>query len=286
MTSLISTKLRVKLIFVNRRVQYFYSSSDAIKEHRPQLIYVCHGDSSVGTLQPLAGIGSVCHRYGCLLLVDAVVSLCVAPLQMDSLSIDALFSGGQKALSGPPGVSLLSLSDRAVQTIKNRKTDIDSYYMDINWLAKAWGLDSSNNNQFVYHFTPAMSLIYGLREALALVAEEGLQNMIARHERNSLFVQDQIISLGLEFLVSNPKHRFPAILSVLVPKGIDGNEVNKYMNDFYNISISGGLGPTAGHIWRIGLLGVNANRQSVSILCRALKEAISNQKESVIKANL
>ena len=111
-----------------------------------------------------------------------------------------------------PGVSILSLSDRAVQTIKSRKTDVDSYYMDINWLAKAWGLDS--DNKFIYHYTPALSLIYVLREALSLVAEEGLQNVIERYERNSRLFQNHINSLGLRFLVPISEHRLHVILSV------------------------------------------------------------------------
>ncbi len=239
-------------------------------------MYVCHGDSSTGTLQPLDNMGSVCHQYNCLLIIDAVVSLCCSTINMDDMKIDAIFSGAQKCLSGPPGVSLLSLSDRAVQVIKNRKTDIDSYYMDINWLSKAWGID--NNNNFIYHYTPAMSLIYGLREALALVAEEGLADVIARHVRHSLIVQQEMESMGLKFLVSKREHRLPAILSVVVPDSINGEKVRQYLSDYYDISISGGLGPTVGKIWRIGILGVNANRKSSAILCRALNEAINDQK--------
>ncbi len=239
-------------------------------------MYVCHGDSSTGTLQPLDNIGSVCHQNNCLLLVDAVVSLCCSPINMDNMQIDAIFSGSQKALSGPPGLSLLSLSDRAVDVIKNRKTDIDSYYMDIKWLSKAWGID--NNDNFIYHYTPAMSLIYGLREALALVAEEGLANVIARHVRHSLKVQQELKQMGLKFLVNKPEHRLPGILSIVVPNNIDGEEVRQYLSDRYDISIAGGMGPTVGKIWRIGILGVNANPRSAAILCQALNEAINDQK--------
>ena len=150
--------------------------------------------------------------------------------------------------------------------------------MDINWLAKAWGLDNQNNNKFIYHYTPAASLIYGLREALALVAEEGLHNVIARHSVNSLFVQNHINSLGLKFLVNKPEHRLPAILSVLIPDHINGDQVIRHLSDYYNITISGGLELFVNKIWRIGLLGVNANYKSVSTLCRALTEAIDEQK--------
>jgi alanine-glyoxylate transaminase/serine-glyoxylate transaminase/serine-pyruvate transaminase len=212
-----------------------------------------------------------------------VVSLCSAPINTDRLEIDCIYCGAQKALSGPPGVSFISLSSGAVRRIKNRKTDVDSYYMDINWLAKAWGLDDDNNHQFIYHYTPAIPLMYGLREALAIVAEDGLHNTIERHGKCSLFVQKHITSLGLKFLVEKPEYRLPPILAVVVPNGIDGNEVVKHLSDFYNITIAGGLGPTAGKIWRIGFLGVNANHKSVGVLCRALSEAISEQRERSAK---
>jgi len=195
---------------------------------------------------------------------------------MDNMQIDVIFSGAQKALSGPPGLSLLSLSDRAVNIIKTRKTDIDSYYMDINWLSKAWGID--NNDNFIYHYTPAMSLIYGLREALALVAEEGLGNVIARHVRYSLIVQQEVKSMGLRFFVNKTEHRLPGILSIVVPQTINGETVRQYLSDLYDISISGGLGKKKKKIWRIGILGVNANRRSVVALCQALKEVINDQK--------
>ncbi|CAG2116719.1 unnamed protein product [Medioppia subpectinata] len=252
---------------------------EAIVEHKPKVLYVCHGDSSVGTLQPMDNIGRVCHQNGCLLLVDAVVSLCSAPLDTDRLDIDVVYCAAQKALSGPPGVSMISLNDNAVRHIKNRRTDVDSYYMDINWLAKAWGLDDDNNHQFVYHYTPAVSLMYGLREALAMVAEEGLSHTVDRHMKSSLIVQKHISSLGLKFLVEKPEHRLPPILSVLIPNDVNGNEVIKHLLDFYNITIAGGLGPTAGKIWRIGFLGVNANDQSVGVLCRALSDAIADQRK-------
>ncbi|XP_054159437.1 alanine--glyoxylate aminotransferase-like [Oppia nitens] len=252
----------------------------AIEKHRPKLLYVCHGDSSTGTLQPMDGIGRVCHQYDCLLLVDAVVSLCCAPIYMDHQEIDAIYSGGQKALSGPPGVSILSLSPRAVHRLKNRTHDVDSYYMDINWLAKAWGLDPDNNHQYIYHYTPAISLMYGLREALSLVAEEGLANVIQRHRKCSQLVQQRISAQGLEFLVTEPDHRLPAIMSVIVPKDINVEKVAQNLLDYYNITIAGGLGPTAGRIWRLGFLGVNATEASVELLCRAFNEAIAEQRTS------
>ena len=150
--------------------------------------------------------------------------------------------------------------------------------MDINWLAKAWGLDDDNQNKIIYFYTPAMSLIYGLREALALVAEEGLQNVITRHSVNSLILQKHIKSLKLQFLVIKPEDRLSGILSVMIPEGVDGLKVIQYLSEVHNIVIFGGLGPTLGKIWRMGLLGVNACEKSVSALCQALTEALKQQK--------
>ena len=119
----------------------YFCFLDALQTFCPNLMYVCHGDSSLGLLQPLEGIGKLCRQYGCLLVVDAVVSLCSAPVPMDMLQIDVLFSAAQKSLSGPPGVALISLGERAVNTFKARVKiqPVSSFYMDIGLVAKAWG---------------------------------------------------------------------------------------------------------------------------------------------------
>ncbi|CAG2172962.1 unnamed protein product [Oppiella nova] len=263
----------------------FKRIDEAIKAHKPRLMYVCHGDSSVGTLQPLENLANVCHENGCLLLVDAVISLCCAPLNVDQLVIDAVFSGSQKALSVPPGVSFISLSPRAVERMKSRKTEIVSLYLDLILLAKAWCLDSDNhykynmyNYKYVYHYTPAVQLMYGLRESLAMVVEEGLQNVIERHQKCSLFVQKEITSLGLQFLVQKPEHRLSALLALWIPDHIDGQKVINDLCNSYGITISGGLGAISHQIWRLGFLGVNANPQNVNTLCKAFSEAINRQK--------
>ena len=152
-------------------------------------MYVCHGDSSLGSLQPLQGIGALCHRYGCLLIVDAVVSLCTTPLAMDALEIDVLFSGAQKAMSGPPGVALISFSDRAVEVIRKRSVNhpISSYYNDILLVAKSWGID--NNGAYKYHYTHAINLFFGLHRTLSLIVEEGLENVVNKHSQAKAYFE-------------------------------------------------------------------------------------------------
>jgi alanine-glyoxylate transaminase / serine-glyoxylate transaminase / serine-pyruvate transaminase len=236
------------------------------------LIYVCHGDSSTGTLQPLDGLGALCHRYNCLLLVDAVVSLCCAPINVDQMEIDAIFSGSQKTLSGPPGVSILSLSQRAVEVIKNRKSRVGSFYMDVEWLANAWGI--AEKGKYVYHYTPAITLLYGLREALAMVAEEGLDRVISRHIKSSLIVQDELEKMGLKLTVSEHKNRLPGVVAVYIPENVNPEAIREYISENYDISITGGLGPTVGKCWRFGILGENANAGSAKSFCIAFKETL------------
>lgn len=167
--------------------------------HKPKLLYVCHGDSSTGVLQQLNWIinghrrtlGQVCHENNCLLLVDSVASLLSSPLNVDDLDIDICFSGSQKCLSSPPGLALITFSDRAMDIIVNRKTPIVSYYLDVQKMAASWGCqikrgsDAKETPTFAYHSTHAVSLLIGLREAIGIVVETGLSETIRKHQETS-----------------------------------------------------------------------------------------------------
>ncbi|XP_053169051.1 alanine--glyoxylate aminotransferase isoform X2 [Hemicordylus capensis] len=170
-------------------------------QHTPVLLFITHGESSTGVLQPLDGLGDLCHRYNCLLLVDAVASLGGAPLLMDQQDIDILYSGSQKVLSAPPGASPISFSKRARNKIYGRKTKPVSFYLDMEELAKYWGCD---DNLIRYHHTAPINTFFCLREALAIFAEKGLENSWKLHKENSLYLCTGLQKLGLQLFVKEP----------------------------------------------------------------------------------
>lgn len=255
---------------------------EALIRHKPKLLYVCHGDSSAGTLQPLEGLGALCRRHNCLLLVDAVASLLSTPLAMDSLQIDVLFTGSQKCLNAPPGLAPISFADRAMDIIRKRDR-VSSLYLNVLKIGESWGCADSS---YIYHITPAISLLMSLREALAIVVETGLSQIIADSGSMSTYLQQELEKLGLGFLVKSPEQRLPSVLAVKVPEKIDANQVKRFLLDNYRIEIAGGLGPSAGLIWRIGLMGQNATRFNCDVLLAALREALKAARESASRSKL
>ncbi|KAI2806399.1 hypothetical protein BLOT_008355 [Blomia tropicalis] len=247
-------------------------------EGKPDVLYVCHGESSTGLLQPLEGIGNLCRKYDCILLVDGVVSLGSAPLNMDQLNIDVLYSAGQKALSGPPGVAPISLNDRAVEKIRTRKTSVPSFYMDLTLVARSWGI--VEHGKFPYHYTPAINTLFGLREAIAMVIEEGIDQLVRRHQKSQILFESMLQQMGLSFYINQANHRLSAIISVLVPNDIDAVRVMRYLDEEHKILIGGPLlvDSNVPKFWRIGFLGTNANPKSISRTCQALSKALSKQR--------
>ncbi|XP_068819917.1 alanine--glyoxylate aminotransferase isoform X2 [Capricornis sumatraensis] len=266
---------------------------EALAQHKPVLLFLAHGESSTGVLQPLDGYGELCHRHQCLLLVDSVASLGGAPIYMDRQAqpawngvgpagegsgptarldgIDVLYSGSQKVLNAPPGTSLISFSDKAKNKIYARKTKPVSFYLDIQWLANFWGCD--DRPRTYHHTTPIISL-YSLRESLAHLAEQGLENSWQQHREASEYLHTCLQGLGLQLFVKDQALRLPTITSVVVPMGYDWRDIVKYIMDHHHIEIAGGLGPSAGKVLRIGLLGGNATRENVDRVTRALREAL------------
>uniref|UniRef100_A0A3Q1M4I6 Alanine--glyoxylate aminotransferase n=1 Tax=Bos taurus TaxID=9913 RepID=A0A3Q1M4I6_BOVIN len=243
----------------------------ALARHKPALLFLAHGESSTGVLQPLDGYGELCHRHQCLLLVDSVASLGGAPVYMDQQGIDVLYSGSQKVLNAPPGTSLISFSNKAKNKIYARKTKPVSFYLDIQWLANFWGCDDKPRT---YHHTTPVTSLYSLRESLAHLAEQGLENSWRQHREASEYLHACLQGLGLQLFVKDPALRLPTITSVVVPTGYDWRDIVKYIMDHHDIEIAGGLGPSAGKVLRIGLLGGNATRESVDRVTRALREAL------------
>nr|XP_003421215.2 serine--pyruvate aminotransferase [Loxodonta africana] len=244
---------------------------EGLSQHKPALLFLTHGESSSGVLQPLDGYGELCHRYKCLLLVDSVASLGGAPIYMDQQEIDILYSGSQKVLNSPPGTSIISFSDKAQSKIYARKTKPCSFYLDMKGLANFWGCEDKPR---IYHHTVPIISLYSLRESLATIAEQGLESSWRQHREAAAYLHGRLQALGLQLFVKNPALRLPTITTVAMPAGYDWRDIVSYVMDHFNIEIMGGLGPSVGKVLRIGLLGCNATRENVDRVIEALKEAL------------
>ncbi|XP_071805822.1 alanine--glyoxylate aminotransferase-like [Asterias amurensis] len=246
---------------------------NGLKMYRPSVFFITQGESSGTSLQPLQGVGDLCHRYNCLLLVDTVASMGGVPLLVDDWGIDVIYSGSQKVLGAPPGTAPISFSLRAREKMARRKTKVPSFYLDMAELGNYWGCDENPRR---YHHTGMINSVYALREGLAMLAEEGLENSWKRHKECSKMLYAGLDKLGLKLLVSDPSVRLPTVTGVMVPVGVPWKEVAVYMMDKHKIEISGGLGALAGKIWRIGLMGHNCRPYNVDKLLNAFKEALQH----------
>jgi len=258
----------------------FEEIEEALKQHKPAVLFMCHGDSSTGFLQPLEGLADLCHRYNCLLLVDTVASLGSVPFFADELGVDCVYSGSQKVLGCPPGLAPITFSEAAMMKIGNRKTKPLSFYLDMTLVGNYWGCFDEIRR---YHHTGPINLVYGLRAAVTEVAKEGLENVVARHQQNALKLHKGLEALGLQLFVKNPKYRLPTITTVSVPENVDWKFVVDHLMNKHKIEIAGGLGATAGKIWRIGLMGYNSSEENVNKVLAALSEALTlySQKSKV-----
>ncbi|XP_012320482.2 alanine--glyoxylate aminotransferase isoform X1 [Aotus nancymaae] len=246
---------------------------EGLAQHKPVLLFLTHGESSSGVLQPLDGFGELCHRYKCLLLVDSVASVGGTPLYMDQQGIDILYSSSQKVLNAPPGTSFLSFSDPAKNKIYSRKKKPSSFYLDIKYLANFWGCDGQPR---MYHHTPPVISLYSLREGLALLVEQGLESSWRQHREAVAYLHGRLQALGLRLFVKDPALRLPTVTTVAVPAGYDWRDIVSYLIDRFGIEIMGGLGPSTGKVLRIGLMGCNATRENVDLVIEALREALQH----------
>jgi alanine-glyoxylate transaminase / serine-glyoxylate transaminase / serine-pyruvate transaminase len=229
-----------------------------------------HAETSTGVLTPIAEIAKVVHDAGALLVVDAVTSLGGAPLEVDAWDIDVCYSGTQKCVGAPPGLAPITFGERAVEVMRNRKTKVQSFYLDMTALNDYW-------QQRVYHHTAPISMIYALREALRIVLEEGLENRWRRHADNAAALIAGVDAMGLR-IVANPDFRLPSLTAVYSPDGIPEGEVRKYLLENFNIEVSGGLATMpalAGKVWRIGLMGHNSTASNVLFFLSALETALA-----------
>jgi len=239
----------------------------ALAEKKYKLAAIVHAETSTGVLQPLDDIAKLVRENGALLLVDAVTSLGGAPVRVDELGIDACYSGTQKCLGCPPGLSPVTFSERAVATMRHRKSKVQSWYLDLSMIEKYWG------NERVYHHTAPISMNYALHEALRIVLEEGLEKSWQRHRSvHETFIRE-MRKLELEPAVAEAI-RAPMINAIKIPEGVDDPKVRQRLYDECNIEIGAGLGPLKGKIWRVGLMGYGAREENIEILAKALKQLI------------
>jgi alanine-glyoxylate transaminase/serine-glyoxylate transaminase/serine-pyruvate transaminase len=243
---------------------------DTIRKIRPRVLSIVQAETSTGAWQSLNGLGEVCKETGTLLLVDAVTALGCIPVAVDAWGIDAIYSCSQKGLSCPPGCSPVSFSDRALEAIRNRKTKVQSWYLDVALLLKYWGQERA------YHHTTPISMLYAIREGLRLVLEEGLQARWERHLRNHRALKAGLNALGMSYTAAEG-HRLPQLHAVRIPDGVDDAKVRNHLLDEFNIEIGSGLGEFKGKVWRIGLMGQNSRPDVVMTFLGALEQCLISQ---------
>ena len=228
-------------------------------------VAIVHAETSTGVWQPLDSIAELCHEHSALFIVDAVTSLGGVPVDVDLVGIDVCYSGTQKCLSCPPGLAPFTMSDRALTSVKQRRTPCQSWYLDMGLIADYWAEGTR-----AYHHTAPISMLYALREALRLVEEEGLAARYRRHQINSDALVAGLRELGLSPLPPAGQ-RLPMLNCVTIPAQIPEADVRAQLLAEYGIEIGGGLGPVKGKVWRIGLMGESSTEAHVLTLLNALE---------------
>ena len=240
------------------------------RQPRVKAVGVVHGETSTGILNDLLEIIDLAHRKGALVIVDAVTSLGGHDIRMDEWDIDVCYSGSQKCLGAPPGLSPISFGPRAMDVVNTRESRVQSFYFSVRELETYW------SGTRAYHHTAPISMNYSLREALRMVMEEGIEERIRRHTRVASVLWAGLGALGIGVL-ADPDHRLHPLTAALIPEGVDDAAVRRSLLDDHNIEIGGGLGDLRGKVWRIGLMGESAREQNVFALLSALEIVLSGQ---------
>jgi len=242
----------------------------ALTGRNPKIVAVVHAETSTGACTPLEDLASIAHDAGALFLVDTVTSLGGIEVAVDRLGIDAVYSGTQKCLSCPPGLAPISFSDAAMKALAGRKTKVPNWYLDMGLVRNYWGAERK------YHHTAPINMIYALREALRIIAEEGLEARFARHRLHHRALVAGIEAMGLSMLVPEAE-RLPMLNAVRIPEGADDKRVRAALLQGFGIEIGGGLGDLAGKVWRVGLMGHSASRRNVSLFLAALETILRGE---------
>jgi len=239
----------------------------AVERHRPRIVAFVHVETSTGTSQPIEPLAEVLNRDDIITIMDCVASLAGEPIDVEGNGLDFVYSGSQKCLSCPPGLAPITLSDKAIARLSERKVPVQSWYLDLMMLRKYW------SDVRVYHHTAPISLNYALREALRIIEEETLPQLYGRHRLNHEALVAGLEAMGLEMFVEKEARAW-TLNTVKIPDGIDDQDVRTGLLRRHGIEIVGGLGDLKGKVWRIGLMGYSSNRNNVHLLLGALEELL------------
>ena len=243
----------------------------AFDEHQPDVFGFVHAETSTGVKQPdVPALTDIAHAHDAYVIADCVTSLGGVEFRVDEWGIDVAYSGPQKCLSCPPGASPLTLNDRAMEKVLSRETEPRSWYLDLSLLEGYWG------DERAYHHTAPITNVYALREALRLVAEEGIENRWERHLDVAGGLKSGLEALGLEMNAPDD-YWLPSLNAVRVPSGVDDGAVISHLLDEYDLEIASGLGDLAGEIWRIGCMGHSARPKNVEYVLSALEDALERE---------
>ena len=245
-----------------------------------RLLAFVHAETSTGAISDAALLADIARRHDCLTIVDTVTSLGGSPVKVSEWGLDAVYSGTQKCLSCTPGLSPVTFSERAIEVVRNRGSKVQSWFLDLNLVLGYWGGGAKR----AYHHTAPINALYGLHEALVILAEEGIENAWQRHADNHRALRAGIEAMGLTFVVDEP-HRLPQLNSVSIPDGVDDAAVRSRLLNEYSLEIGAGLGPMAGKIWRIGLMGYASNRRNV-LLCLGALDAVLSDLGAPVKSGV
>jgi len=252
---------------------------DALKANPDATVLAfVHAETSTGVQSDAKALCELAKQYECLTIVDAVTSLGGSQLKVDDWGIDAIYSGSQKCLSCTPGLSPISFSEKAIQKIKNRKSKVQSWFLDLNLVMGYWGGEAKRS----YHHTAPINPLYGLHEALLMLKQEGLETAWQRHTSNHQLLKAGLEAMGLELLVSE-QYRLPQLNAVKIPSKIDEAKVRQSLLQRHNLEIGAGLGDLAGKVWRIGLMGHASNLNNILLCLTALEAALSEQGYNLTK---
>jgi alanine-glyoxylate transaminase/serine-glyoxylate transaminase/serine-pyruvate transaminase len=245
--------------------------AQAMQQHGPfKLVGIVHAETSTGAAQPIEPITRVVHQAGAMLLVDAVTSLGGMEVAVDGWGVDACYSGTQKCLSCPPGLSPVTLGPAAVAAMAARKTKVQSWYLDMNMVRQYWGSDR------LYHHTAPINMNYALHEALRIVLDEGLPARWERHLAVHRRLKAELEAMGLRYL-ADPQHQLPMLNAVSVPPGVDEAAIRRRLLEEHGIEIGAGLGEYKGKAWRIGLMGESATDEHVDAVVAGLKALLGGR---------
>jgi len=243
---------------------------DALKANPDaKIVAFVHAETSTGAISNAKALVEIAHNYDCLTIVDAVTSLGGSEIQVDDWKIDAIYSGTQKCLSCTPGLSPVSFSEAALEKVRRRDTKVQSWFLDLNLVMGYWGGGAKR----AYHHTAPVNALYGLHEALVMLKNEGLENSWKRHSYHHNALKAGLEAMGLNFIVPEDE-RLSQLNAVSIPEGVDDAEVRATLLNDYNLEIGAGLGPMAGKVWRIGLMGHACRKENVLKCLSALDDVL------------